>query len=157
MCGTNKGAASSSASAVAVPENGHIYAGETIGVNDFFIDDRNEVVFVSETEDENGPFWNLQLIAKSNVDRLFGTFVETDENSDYIDIYVNVGVDMMFLIKPELDVIYCGADTIYGTRQLNEEEQLAILYIVQKYAATLLSRAAAEKTLPALIKKQQSC
>lgn len=78
--------------------------------------------------------WSYLLSAACNVDEVFGTCVETDENDDYINIYayVNPGYDA---VEDYLTVILCkgDGDIVEYRRDLSNAEQAVVLGMVQKY------------------------
>ena len=75
--------------------------------------------------------YNVALTATCNVDEVLGTNVNTFENDDYVNVYVNL-LPWLSEVEPKLDVTLCKGDGSdeYFERPLNEREQTAILLTV---------------------------
>ena len=116
-------------------------SGRRIEPKDFIImDDNDAFQWEDATEDRDGG-WNVELFANCNVDELFGTNVETDENDAYLNIYAHVDAALSY-IYPYLTVVYNedGSPHDYEEyeRSLSDYEQAALLSYVQEHVGNLL-------------------
>lgn len=68
----------------------------------------------------------------SDVDRLFGTFFETEQNDSYCNIYADVDEYCTKLAKPYLTVsLWLGDVCVEAVRPLSKDEQEAVLRIIR--------------------------
>lgn len=108
-------------------------SGREIQPGDFIVENSSDSIVWMEhvlSDDDDG--WNIYLTAQSNVDALFGTNVETDENDDYVNCYINVSADFSY-INPIMDVILWQADDscIEMERPLSKHEQAILLNVAR--------------------------
>ena len=75
--------------------------GAEITDSDFCVDRYNNDAFLFDDETQT---WNVMLEGISDVDRLFGTFFETEQNDSYCNIYADVDEYCTKLAKPYLTV-----------------------------------------------------
>ena len=72
-------------------------------------------------------------LTRADVDRLFGTFFETEQNDSYCNIYADVDKHCTKLAKPYLTVsMWLGDFCVEAVRPLSISEQKAVLSTIQK-------------------------
>lgn len=107
-------------------------SGREIQVGDFTIDDYDAIVWMEYILPDEESGWNVCLMAQKNVDEILGTHVETDENDNYVNCYINVSADFSY-INPVMDVILWQADDscIEMERPLSKHEQAILLNVAR--------------------------
>lgn len=127
-------------------------SGREIKAGDFTIgcfgDDPFHWEDVTEEKDEG---WSVELTDNCNVDEIFGTHVETEENDAYLNIYAHFSPDLSY-ISPYLTVVYSEDGSPHDfeeyKRELSTPEQSVLLALVQTYAGkTLLQKAKGNMTV----------
>ena len=90
--------------------------GAEITDSDFCVDRYNNDAFLFDDETKT---WNVMLEGISDVDRLFGTFFETEQNDSYCNIYADVDEYCTKLAKPYLTVsLWFGDVCVEAVRPL---------------------------------------
>lgn len=103
--------------------------GAEITDSDFCVDRYNNDAFLFDDETKT---WNVMLEDISDVDRLFGTFFETEQNDSYCNIYADVDKYCTKLAKPHLTVsLWFGDVCVEAVRPLSKDEQEAVLRIIR--------------------------
>ena len=103
--------------------------GAEITDSDFCVDRYNNDAFLFDDETQT---WNVMLEGISDVDRLFGTFFETEQNDSYCNIYADVDEYCTKLAKPYLTVsLWLGVVCVEAVRPLSKDEQEAVLRIIR--------------------------
>ena len=140
------------ANAIPTPSNLPQLKGREIREGDFLVEqpEGNDFVWMDELFDNHGG-WNVLLYANANVDEIFGTYVETEENGDYLNIYAELHPSLME-VAPNLDITLCKDDGTdeYMERPMSEKEQLIILKTVQEAFIRLLTNGLLPDTITAL-------
>lgn len=104
--------------------------GAEITDSDFRVDRFNNDAFQFDDETQT---WNVMLEDIADVDRLFGTFFETEQNDSYCNIYADVDKHCTKLAKPYLTVsMWLGDFCVEAVRPLSISEQKAVLSTIQK-------------------------
>mgnify|MGYP004422319035 FL=1 len=103
--------------------------GAEITDSDFCVDRYNNDAFQFDAEKQS---WNVMLEDLSDVDRLFGTFFETEQNDSYCNIYADINKHCTKLTKPYLTVsLWFGDYCVEAVRHLSKDEQEAVLRIIR--------------------------
>lgn len=103
--------------------------GAEITDSDFCVVRYNNDAFQFDAEKQS---WNVMLEDLSDVDRLFGTFFETEQNDSYCNIYADVNKHCTQLTKPYLTVsLWFGDYCVEAVRHLSRDEQEAVLRIIR--------------------------
>lgn len=90
--------------------------GAEITDSDFCVVRYNNDAFQFDAEKQS---WNVMLEDLSDVDRLFGTFFETEQNDSYCNIYADVNKHCTQLTKPYLTVsLWFGDYCVEAVRHL---------------------------------------
>ena len=85
--------------------------------------------------------WSYYLSCSGNMDEIFGTNVETDENDDYINVYayVSPGYDEAGE-HLEIALWKGNGDIEYFRYQLSETERLILLNLILEYEVRRMSK-----------------
>ena len=110
---------------------------------DFTIDQPHgdDIQFMEHCMADGADGLNILLYACCNVDEVLGTNVETGENEDWVNVYINVSQDYEE-ISPIMEVTLNRGDGGMESleRPLTEKEQAVLLNMAQRFELIRLNR-----------------
>ena len=120
----------------AQPEPAYLAGGiRKITASDFCLEHNS-----MEWECDEGMFSYI-LSSKSNVDEIFGTNVETDENDDYIDIYAFISPDHQDMREDLYISLWKGnGDIEEFAYKTTEDERRVLLSLILRHYQVILSK-----------------
>ncbi len=105
-----------------------------LAADDFYLDND------AADWDDHGNCWSFYLATSGNMDEIFGTHIETDENDDYINVYATISADYSS-IDDHLDIsLWKGDGNIEEYRYaLSDREKDVLLALVLEYGLKRMS------------------